>query len=264
MQKGDQEKERSAFPQSQERPARAGGEGLGPLQAPGSSPAGRRERGPRRPTWVDEGLPAAPAWRERTGAGLAHGYAPRPRQAAGDPLRTPPPPPPPAPGAEIPGSGADVTEAGAGRGAEAALSPRAAAGPPGAQARGGSAAGGGSRDPRHGGAAGPGRLHPAAERRGDLPDVLLNLRRVINKNNRDPEQVYLVSYHLGPKSWVGGEYLYRFVNAGGELGGSARCKGGRHHLMSLCYKFHTISMFHRQTSIHGQFQTKLKVIAEYK
>lgn len=124
--KGDQEEEKRAFPQSQERPARAGGEGLGPRQARRSLPAGRRERGPRRPTWVDEGLPAAPAGRERTGTGLAHGCAPAPRRAAGDPLRPlppPPPPPPPAPRSRIPGSGADVTEAGAGRGAETALFP---------------------------------------------------------------------------------------------------------------------------------------------
>lgn len=48
------------------------------------------------------------------------------------------------------------------------------------------AAGGGSRDPRRGcGAPSPGRLHPAAEIRGDLPDALLHLKRVINKNDRD-------------------------------------------------------------------------------
>lgn len=45
---------------------------------------------------MDEGLPAGPARRERTGTGLAHGCASSTGEATGDPLRPPPPPPPPA------------------------------------------------------------------------------------------------------------------------------------------------------------------------
>lgn len=80
-------------------PSREVGRGLGPRGAPSTArpgarvPARRLEPSPRRPTLVDEGLPAGPAGRERTDTGLAHDCAPRPRETARDRLLQPPPPP---------------------------------------------------------------------------------------------------------------------------------------------------------------------------